>query len=175
MSRKARQKLIIITGSPCVGKTTVTEKLFESYENSAFFDGDWAWCVNPFSVDDPRLRNGDKTMSFALSTYLNSSFDYVFFSSVVVVDPVIREAILKDITAKDYRVIGITLTCSEETLLERHKKRGDENECSFFFLHLKPHEGDHVINTDNKDVQQIVEEMKRIIDAEEDGDGTSYE
>lgn len=79
MSNKLQQKLIIIAGSPCVGKTTVTEKLFTSYENSAFFDGDWAWCVNPFSVDDPRLRNGDKTMSFALSTYLNSSFDYIFF------------------------------------------------------------------------------------------------
>ena len=118
-----------------MGKTTVTQKLFTSYENSAYFDGDWAWCVNPFSVDDPRLRNGDKTMSFALSTYLNSSFDYVFFSSVVVVDKTIREAILKDITAKDYSVIGITLTCSEETLRERHKKRGDQNECSFFWLH----------------------------------------
>ena len=75
----SKQKLIIIAGSPCVGKTTVTQKLFTSYENSAYFDGDWAWYVNPFSVDDPRLRNGDKTMSFALSTYLNSGFDYVFF------------------------------------------------------------------------------------------------
>ena len=37
------------------GETTVTEKFFASYENSAFFDGDWAWCVNPFSVEDPRL------------------------------------------------------------------------------------------------------------------------
>lgn len=160
------QKLIIITGSPCVGKTTVTEKLFESYENSAHFDGDWAWCVNPFSVEDPRLRNGDKTMSFALSTYLNSKFDYVFFSSVVVVDKEIRGAILNDITAKDYKVIGFTLTCSEETLLERHKKRGDQNECSFFFLHLTPHEGDYVINTDNKEVREIVDEMRRIIEAE---------
>jgi len=161
-----QQKLIIITGSPCVGKTTVTEKLFESYENSAHFDGDWAWCVNPFSVEDPRLRNGDKTMSFALSTYLNSNFDYVFFSTVVAVDKTIREAILKDITAKDYKVIGFTLTCSEETLLERHKKRGDQNECSFFWLHLKPYAGDYVINTDNKDVNLIVEEMRRIIDSE---------
>ena len=160
----SKQKLIIIAGSPCVGKTTVTEKLFASYENSAFFDGDWAWCVNPFSVDDPRLRNGDKTMSFALSTYLNSSFDYVFFSSVVAVDKAIREAILKDITAKDYIVVGITLTCSEETLLERHKNRGDANECSFHWLHLKPYEGDYVIHTDNKSVQQIVEEIKAIID-----------
>ena len=162
----SKQKLIIIAGSPCVGKTTVTQELFVSYENSAYFDGDWAWCVNPFAVDDPRLRNGDKTMSFALSTYLNSGFDYVFFSSVVVVDKAIREAILKDITSKDYSVIGITLTCSEETLRERHKKRGDANECSFFWLHLKPHEGDYVINTDHKSVRQIVDEIKVIVDGE---------
>ena len=149
-----------------MGKTTVTQKLFTSYENSAYFDGDWAWCVNPFSVEDPRLRNGDKTMSFALSTYLNSGFDYVFFSSGVVVDKAIRKAILKDITAKDYSVIGITLTCSEETLRERHKKRGDETECSFFWLHLKPYEGDYVINTDNKSVQQIADEIKAIVDSE---------
>ena len=80
-------------------------------------------------------------------------------------DKIIREAILKDITAKDYSVIGITLTCSEETLCERHKKRGDANECSFFWLHLKPYEGDYVIDTDNKSVQQIVDEMKIIIDS----------
>lgn len=164
MPKKTRQKLIIITGSPCVGKTTVTDKLFASYENSAFFDGDWAWCVNPFSLDDPRLRNGDKTMSFALSNYLDSDFDYVFFSSVVAVDKTIRENILRGITAKDFSVIGFTLTCSKDTLLERHKKRGDENECSFFWLHLKPCQGDHVIGTDNKSVDMIVSEMKQIID-----------
>ena len=166
MSNKPKQKLIIITGSPCVGKTTVTDILFQSYENSAFFDGDWAWCVNPFSVEDPRLRNGDKTMSFALSTYLSSNFDYVFFSSVVLVDKSIRKAILDDITAKDFKIISFTLTCTEETLLERHKKRGDKNECSFFWLHLDPHPDDYIIHTDNKDVQQIVNEMKQIIDAD---------
>ena len=63
----------------------MVDSLFESYENSAHFDGDWAWRVNPFSISDPRLRNGDKTMSFALSTYLNSNFDYVVFSSVVAI------------------------------------------------------------------------------------------
>lgn len=36
----------------------------------------------------------------------------------------------------------------------------------FFWLHLKPHEGDYVINIDNKSVQQIVDEMKVIIDSE---------
>lgn len=159
-----KKKLVIVTGSPCVGKTTVTEKLFAAYENSAFFDGDWAWCVHPFSVEDPRLRNGDKTMSFALSTYLNSGFDYVFFPSVVTGDAGIRAAILKDVTATGYSVLGFTLTCSEATLLDRHRRRGDANECSFFWLRQPPHPGDFVIDTDHKSVSQIVAEMKRVID-----------
>ena len=159
-----KQKLIIITGSPCVGKTAVAQSLFESYENCAYFDGDWAWCVNPFSLNDPRLRNGDKTMSFALSTYLNSNFDYVIFSSVVVLGEDIREPILKDITAENYTTIAFTLTCSENTLVERHKKRGDNNEVSFEWLKMKPHPGDYVINTDNKTVNQIAAEIKHIVD-----------
>ena len=120
MADDSLQKLIIISGSPCVGKTTVATSLFESLENSAYCDGDWMWCVNPFSVHDPRLRNGDKNMSFVLSTYLNSNFNYVIFSSVVVMYERIREAILMDITPKNYGTIGFTLTCSEKTLIERH-------------------------------------------------------
>ena len=164
MPDNLKQKLIIITGSPCVGKTSVAESLFESYENSAYFDGDWAWCVNPFSVADPRLRNGDKTMSFALSTYLNSDFDYVIFSSVVVIGGEIRETILRDITAKDYETLAFTLKCSEATLVERHRKRGDKTDVSFEWLRMSPYPGDYVINTDNKTVAQIVGEIKGIVD-----------
>lgn len=35
----ARQKLIIICGSPCVGKTTVANRLFQSFENSLALRG----------------------------------------------------------------------------------------------------------------------------------------
>ena len=38
------KKLILISGSPCVGKTAVGTRLFESYNNSAYLDGDWCWC-----------------------------------------------------------------------------------------------------------------------------------
>ncbi len=58
-----KKKLILISGSPCVGKTAVGTRLFESCDNSAYLDGDWCWCVHPFSVADSRLRNGDKSMS----------------------------------------------------------------------------------------------------------------
>ncbi len=158
-----KQKLIIITGSPCVGKTAVAERLFESYENSAHFDGDWAWRVNPFSIEDPRLRNGDKTMSFALSTYLKSDFDYVLFSSVVVIGKEIRDAILQDITADNYTTIAFTLKCSEKTLVERHRKRGDNSGISFYWLNLESHDGDYVIDTDQKTISQVANEIKSII------------
>ena len=35
-----KKKLILISGSPCVGKTAAGERLFESYDNSAYLDGD---------------------------------------------------------------------------------------------------------------------------------------
>ena len=132
------QKLIIVSGSPYVGKSSVTEEVFKKLDNSAYLDGDWVWCVNPFSVNDPRLRNGDKNMSFTLSTYLKSEFEYVLFSSVIATDINIRDNIISDIDYTDYEVVGITLTCSRETLRNRYKKRGDNNKLTFSFLDLDP-------------------------------------
>jgi chloramphenicol 3-O-phosphotransferase len=160
------KKLILLSGSPCVGKTTIGQHLFEQYQNSAYLDGDWCWCVHPFSVKDPRLRNGDKSMSFVLSNYLHSEFEYVFFTSVVLTDPKIRENILNDITATNYKVIGFTLTCSEETLVKRHDQRGDKGNTNFHWLHLPPYPTDIVIDTDNKTVREIVLEIKQRIDKE---------
>ena len=61
-----------------------------------------------------------------------------FFSSVVAVDKTIREEILKDVTAKNYSVLGFTLLCSEATLLERHKKRGGYYRMFFSLASLSP-------------------------------------
>ena len=160
-----RKKLILISGSPCVGKTAVGTRLFERYDNSAYLDGDWCWCVHPFSVTDPRLRSGDRSMSFVLSNYLDSGFEYVFFTSVVLTDPRIRESILEGITARDFEVIGFTLTCSEETLRQRHDRRGDKGETNCYWLHLPPGAGDIVIDTDGKRIRDVVREMKTHIDA----------
>ena len=162
-----RQKLILISGSPCVGKTVVGTRLFESYDNSAYLDGDWCWCVHPFSVQDGRLRNGDRAMSFVLSNYLESGFDRVFFTSVVLTDPRIRERIVSGITAGGYDLIGFTLTCSDETLKARHDRRGDRGETDTHWLRLPPYPGDIVIGTDGKGIREVVREMKRHIDGAE--------
>ena len=162
-----RKKLILISGSPCVGKTAVGTRLFESYDNSAYLDGDWCWGVHPFSITDSRLRNGDRSMSFVLSNYLDLDFEYVFFTSVVLTDRQIRENILNGITGKGYETIGFTLTCSDETLKKRHDRRGDPGETNYFWLHLPPCPGDIVIDTDGKSVREAANEMKRAIAAAE--------
>jgi RimJ/RimL family protein N-acetyltransferase len=81
---------------------------------------------------------------------------------VVLRDP-IRRNIIEDITVNDYELIGFTLTCSEETLIERHSKRGDNTECSFEWLRAEHYPGDYIINTDSKSVDQIVNEITTII------------
>ena len=104
-------------------------------------------------------------MSFILSNYLDSDFEYVFFTSVVLTDAQIRAGILNGITARDYRTVGFTLTCSAETLKRRHDKRGDPGETDLYWLSLPPYPGDIVIETDDKSIREVVREMKRHIDA----------
>ena len=163
MSDILKPKLILISGSPCVGKSTVAQALFYSYENSAHLDDDWVWRVNPFSFADPRNPNVYKHMAFVLSTYLNSDFEYVILSSVRMISKTGRDTVFRQITAENFSTVGFTLTCSEETMTSRHKARGDKGEVSFEWLHMEPCPGDFVIHTDGKTVAQIVNEMKSLI------------
>ncbi len=106
-----------------MGKTACARELFTSLDNSAWLDGDDVWRVNPFSVQDPRLRNSDKNMAFVLNTYLESQFDYVIFSSVVLTDELITRGILDAISVREYDILFFMLTASPEVLLSRSQKR----------------------------------------------------
>jgi hypothetical protein len=103
---------VMIGGAPWVGKSSCARVVFEGIDNSAWLDGDDVWRVNPFSVQDPRLRNSDANMSFVLQTYLLSPFDYVDFSSVVLTDQPISSGILNAINVPEYDIIFFMLTCS---------------------------------------------------------------
>ena len=118
-----RPALIMIGGPPWVGKTTCARQVFALLHNSAWLDGDDVWRVNPFSVEDPRLRSSDRNMSFVLDTYLKSRFDFVIFSSVVLSDKAITEGILDAIEFEGYDLILFMLICSRSELESRAAKR----------------------------------------------------
>ena len=123
MMNNTRPKLIMIGGPPWVGKTAAARELFSSLDNSAWLDGDDVWRVNPFSTEDPRIRNSDKNMAFVLSTYLESKFDYVIFSLVVLTNGPITGGILEAISVGEYDILFFMLTCSPEVLLSRSQER----------------------------------------------------
>lgn len=160
----ASKKVILLSGGPCVGKSTTAKLLFEHYVNSAYCDGDWCWCVNPYSIEDKRQENGNQNMAFLISTYLNAGFEIVIFSSIVLTNPDMRRSILKSITATDFDVMSFQLTCSEDTLMERHKAEG-EDAVSFFWLQLPPCPGEIVIDTDGKTPDKVCKEICKHIDA----------
>jgi cytidylate kinase len=121
--RSKRQLLILIGGPPWVGKTTCAQEVFASLPNSAWLDGDDVWRVNPFTVEDPRLRNSDRNMAFVLNTYLQSRFNYVIFSSVVLTDKPITDGILNAVESQDYDILFFMLTGSPSALKARSAAR----------------------------------------------------
>jgi len=163
MDVKKRQQLILVTGTPSIGKSTTAKILFEMLNNSAHLDGDWLWNVNPFSLKDPRLRNGDRSMSFALSTYLQSSFDYVVFSSCILVDEKIRKNIIADIDYTSFSTVVFWLSCSPNSLKSRYYGQESSGEPAYSWLELAPHSNDIVIDTDNKEAEEVSKEMYEYI------------
>jgi predicted kinase len=129
-----KPRLILIGGEAWTGKTTCARILFESLDNCAWLDGDDVWRVNPWSLDDPRLRTSDVNMAFVLQTYLRSGFDFVILSSIVLSDPAIKDRILGMIDGVDYEMVWFTLFCDESALRARALQRDAAADPEFLLL-----------------------------------------
>lgn len=158
-----RQRLIFIGGSPWVGKTACAQELFKLLEDSAWLDGDDVWRVNPFSIEDPRLRNGDVNIAHVLQTYLESDFRYIILSSVVITIPEIRKRILGMVKMKDYDLSIFILRCDRETLQKRCSSRNQSDIISYRWQEMELNEGETAIDTTDRDSKEIAREIYEIV------------
>ncbi len=159
-----KPKLILIGGEAWTGKSTCANLLYQRLNNSAWLDGDDVWRVNPWSLDDPRLRTSDVNMAFVLQTYLQSQFDYVILSSIVLSDPAITARILERIQGVEYDLVSFTLMCDAATLAERARLRDENADPCFLLLEQSRALGDTLkIDTAGKTPEMVVEEMLAII------------
>lgn len=152
-----RPQLILIGGEAWSGKTTCARLLLESLDNAAWLDGDDVWRVNPWSVEDLRLRTSDVNMAFVVANYLRSAFDHVILSSIVLSDQAITDRILDLLTQvqpvsggeqpgtdgpipgtigelPDYDLVRFTLDADEPTLAARARERDGEEQPVFRLL-----------------------------------------
>lgn len=159
-----KPKLILIGGEAWTGKTTCARNLFERLYNSAWLDGDDVWRVNPWSLDDPRLRISDINMAFVLQTYLQSEFDYIIFSSIVLCDQSITNGILGRIRGIEFDQVSFTLMTDEDTLVKRAKQRDGEITPQFILLERARSLSSTIkIDTFNRTPEDIVAEMLFVI------------
>lgn len=155
-----KPKLIFIGGEAWTGKSVCSEILFRRLHNSAWLDGDDVWRVNPWSLDDPRLRTSDINMAFVLQTYLQSEFDYVILSSIVLSDRSIADGILERISGVEYDLLSFTLMCDEATLTERARQRDDTANPRFTVLEETRTLVDTIkIDTGQKKPKEIADEL----------------
>lgn len=118
------RKLIIINGSPGVGKTSVSQELYKKLNNSVWLDGDWCWMMSPFNVTEGNKQMVEDNINFLLTNFLNSTtFENVVFSWVIPHDQ-LMEKIIDRLPLSDIRVYKVTLMCSEKRLEERIMRDG---------------------------------------------------
>lgn len=160
-----RPLLVLIGGEAWTGKTTCARLLLESTENAAWLDGDDVWRVNPWSLDDSRLRTSDVNMAFVVQTYLRSAFDVVILSSIVLSDPDITARILGMIEDVDHDLVRITLTAEEGTLRRRAEARDGETSPTFLLRErAQALRGTVVIDTSDLTPEEVVRQMRGVLD-----------
>lgn len=103
-------------------------------------------------------------MAFVLQTYLQSKFDYVILSSIVLSVPSITERILQRIHGVDYELVSFTLMCDERTLIHRAKQRDQNLTPNFLVLdQTKTLSNTIKINTANTNPDDVVHEILSVV------------
>jgi len=76
------QQVIIVGGTPSIGKTSAARELFLRRTNTAWVDGDYMWKVNPFVIHEPRFLAIHANMGSVIRNYLTADFAFVVCSWV---------------------------------------------------------------------------------------------
>lgn len=165
-----RKKLIIINGVMGVGKTSVSKALYKQLDNSFWLDGDNCWMMNLFEVTSENKYMVIDNITYLINNFIkNSKSKYIILNWVIHTDE-IMDSILYKINMDKIDLYKITLICDEDTLVKRIKKdiksgiRDEDNiKRSLDKLKLYKNMNTLKIDTANKSIDEIVENIKNII------------
>ena len=169
MSDKKTKILYLIGGTMGVGKTTVCQRLKMDLPNSVFLDGDWCWDANPFQGTEETKTMVLDNICYLLNSFLRcSAYEHVILGWVMHEQSII-DHIIGNLNIENCAVRSISLVANEACLRERLLKdiaqgvrTDDVIERSISRLPLYRQLNTVKVDTSNKSVQQIVDEIKAI-------------
>lgn len=169
MSDKKTKILYLIGGTMGVGKTTICQRLKMDLPNSVFLDGDWCWDANPFQVTEETKTMVLDNICYLLNSFLRcSAYEHVILGWVMHEQSII-DHIIGNLNIENCAVRSISLVANEACLRERLLKdiaqgvrTDDVIERSISRLPLYRQLNTVKVDTSNKSVQQIVDEIKAI-------------
>lgn len=113
------KKLIFISGTMGVGKSTVSERLYRELDDAVYLDGDWCWKMHPFVVSEENKRMVLENIAFLLRQFLeNPSFQYVVFCWVMQEEAIAKE-LLRRLEGCAYELYRFKLVCNPDALRAR--------------------------------------------------------
>ena len=163
------KQLYLIGGTMGVGKTAVCRSLKHQLPNSVFLDGDWCWDSDPFQVTDETKEMVMDNICHLLNNFIRcSAYDNIIFCWVMHEQGII-DAICEKILIKNCSVKVISLMADEKNLTKRIEKDvragiRDMEVLRRSIERIPLYESLNTIkvNTNNKSVQQIVGEIKKL-------------
>jgi len=161
--------LYLIGGPMGVGKSTVAELLKKELPAAVLLEGDWCWAMDPFVVDEATKAMVLDHITYLLNSFLGRGrFQNIIFRWVMP-EQAILDAIISRLDLRDYRVVGVTLVCSEAELGRRLKKdisaglrRPDILERSLLRLAACRELHTQQIDTSGLSAEQVAERIKRL-------------
>ena len=114
--------LYLIGGTMGVGKTTISQQLKRSLDNSVFLDGDWCWDGHPFQVNEETKAMVIDNICYVLNNFLScSAYDNIIFCWVMHEQSII-DTILNNLHTENCIVHCISLITGSDTLIKRLSK-----------------------------------------------------
>lgn len=128
------KKLVLISGSMGIGKSTITKTVSGQTKDSVYLDGDWCWMMNPFVVNDENKAMVISNIQFLINSFIENSMIKTIFFCWVMDEQVIVDTLLNGIRQENVKIIHISLIASEKKLREHIIKDIDAGKRTRFDL-----------------------------------------
>lgn len=161
--------LYLIGGTMGVGKTTVSEQLKKDLPGSVFLDGDWCWDASPFLVNEETKTMVIDNICHLLNNFLHcTAYENVIFCWVMHEQAII-DSIVEKLDTENCNIKCISLIVDENNLRKRLMadvesgiRTADVIDRSIARIPMYQVLDTIKIDTDNKTVQMIADEIKAL-------------